>query len=120
MTERQEQFVRAYRQGGDAAQACMEAYPHVKRSEAARRVGEKLLEKLEIAREARGQNPVADEREIMEFYSAVMRGQAPDEGGVKLSERISAADKLVRMIASDGRGEPGALQEIMEAVGAIE
>ena len=121
MTEQQERFVRAYRETGDAARAYIAAYPRIKHIDAARRMGEKLLKKPEIERALRGTGlGVADEREIMEFYSAVMRGQSPDDGPIKLSERIAAADKLTRLIASDGRGDMGELAEIMEAVDEVE
>ena len=122
LTEQQERFVRAYREMGDAARAYIAAYPRIKHIDAAHRMGEKLLKKPEIERALRGTGlgPVADEREIMEFYSAVMRGQSPDDGPIKLSERIAAADKLTRLIASDGRGDMGELAEIMEAVDEVE
>ena len=119
MTEQQERFVRAYRETGDAAQAYIVAYPRIKHIDAARRMGERLLKKPEIERALRGAGP-GPVGEIMEFYSAVMRGQSPDDGPIKLSERIAAADKLTRLIASDGRGDTGQLEEILEAVDEVE
>ena len=43
----------------------------------------------------RRQRKMATQKEVLEFFTEVMRREA-DDGSVKLSEAISAADKLYR------------------------
>lgn len=81
MTEKQKKFADEYIISLNATQAYKKAYPNVKKDDAARANGSRLLananvrayidERLEQLKSER----VADQQEVLEFLTAVMRGE---------------------------------------------
>lgn len=117
MTPNQIRFADEYLKHRNATRAYMAAYPNVKRVEAAQVNGSKLLARQDV-REYVDQHlaeihkhTIAQASEIMEYFTAVMRGELRDEtvtpagtvveSEAKLSDRSAAAEKLARMIGAD-------------------
>ena len=65
---------------------------------------------------------VAGRQEILEFYTALMRGQSEDGAELKLSERLKGAEALSRILglfgAPDERPEPVRIVDDCEVSGA--
>jgi phage terminase small subunit len=122
MTRNQRIFADEYlRNGRNATKAYKKAYPRIKKDDVAAACGAKLLREDAIAKyidkvlSDLHDGTIADAKEIMQFYTAIMRGELPDrkvvekkDGGievievpVKMSERSSAAERLSRMLGID-------------------
>lgn len=117
MTDNQRVFADEYIKSRNATQSYLKAYPNASRKTAGAN-GHRLLKNTEISEYIDSQHEImhseiiADASEIMEFYTAMMRGEIRDEqpvfvgGGVqeiqeirsKCSDRIKAADLLAKML----------------------
>ena len=101
LTPKQKKFCEYYIQTGNAAEAARQAGYSEK---TAYSIGAENLTKPDISQyiaermAAREKNLVADSDEVMRFYTAVMRGTAKDPQGVgvSFSERLKAADALMK------------------------
>lgn len=84
MTEKQQKFADEYIVSLNATQAYKKAYPNIKNNEVAKAAGSRLLanvnvrsyidERLEKLKSER----VADQREVLEFLTSVMRGEVTE------------------------------------------
>lgn len=84
MTEKQQKFADEYIISLNATQAYKKAYPNIKNNEVAKAAGSRLLanvnvrsyidERLEELKSER----VADQREVLEFLTSVMRGEVTE------------------------------------------
>ena len=84
MTEKQQKFADEYIVSLNATQAYKKAYPNIKNDEVARTNGSRLLtnanvqayidERLETLKSER----VADQQEVLEFLTSVMRGEVTE------------------------------------------
>jgi phage terminase small subunit len=101
LNERQKAFADYYIELGNATQAAIKAgYSE----DSARSIGSENLTKPDISAyiesrlaEIRAKR-VADANEVIEFYTAVMRGEVKDQFGLdaSLSDRLKAGDALMR------------------------
>lgn len=107
MTPRQKKFCEYYIQSGNATDAARKAGYSEK---TARAIGNENLTKPDIQayiQERIGDQDkkrVADANEVLEFYSAVMRGEVKDQFGLdaSLSDRLKAGDSLMKRYAAGG------------------
>lgn len=108
LSERQQQFVDFYIQTGNAAEAARRAgYSDCKGS----RIGSQLLKKpgIRAAVDARlaevASERIADAREILEYLTAVMRGEHSDEVAmnVGLGRGVTRAEKVALKVPSKDR-----------------
>lgn len=107
MTPRQKKFCEYYIQSGNAAEAARKAGYSEK---TARSIGQENLTKPDIQayiqKRISGQDKkrVADADEVLEFYSAVMRGEVKDQFGLEasLTDRLKAGDSLMKRYAAGG------------------
>lgn len=107
MTPKQKKFCEYYIQSGNAAEAARKAGYSEK---TARNIGQENLTKPDIQAYIRqiidGQDKqrVADANEVLEFYSAVMRGEVKDQFGLEasLTDRLKAGDALMKRYAAGG------------------
>ena len=121
MTPNQRLFADEYiRNGRNATRAYMSAYPRVKKEDTARKLGARLMARDEILAyierelEALHDETIADAREIMQYYTGVMRGEIgelvafPGEDGrmvertlpARLTDRNNAAERLAKMLGA--------------------
>ena len=110
LTERQQRFVDFYVQTGNAAEAARRAgYSESRDSHS--RFGSQVLKKPEIkaAIEARlaelASERIADAREILEYLTAVMRGEYSDEVAMNigLGRGVTRAEKVALKVSSKDR-----------------
>lgn len=104
MTKKQQQFADEYLKDCNATRAYKEVYPNAKSEDSIRKSASKLLtnhdikayidEKLAEISSKR----IADVKEIMEFYTGVLRGEIKDQFGLdaSLSDRLSAGRELLK------------------------
>ena len=101
LNERQKAFADHYIELGNATQAAIKAgYSE----DSARSIGSENLTKPDISAyiESRfaeiREKRVADANEVIEFYTAVMRGEVKDQFGLdaSLSDRLKAGDALMK------------------------
>lgn len=101
LNERQKAFADYYIQTGNATEAAIKAgysektaysigNENLKKPEISAYIGERMAE--------RGEKRVADANEVIEFYTAVMRGEVKDQFGLdaSLSDRLKAGDALMK------------------------
>ena len=107
MTPKQKKFCEYYIQSGNATDAARKAGYSERSAEA---IGLENLGKPRISayiaeRTAdQDKKRVADANEVLEFYSAVMRGEVKDQFGLdaSLADRIKAGDSLMKRYAAGG------------------
>lgn len=107
MTPKQKKFCEYFLQCGNAAEAARKAGYSGKTAD---RIGGENLKKpvisAYISKRTHEQDKklVADANEVLEFYSAVMRGQVKDQFGLdaSLSDRLKAGDSLMKRYAAAG------------------
>lgn len=105
LTPKQKRFCEEYLKSGNATDAAKKAGYKEK---AAHSVGAENLRKLAISayiKRRMGEQEaalVADANEVLQFYSAVMRGEVKDQFGMdaSLSDRLKAADSLAKRLAA--------------------
>lgn len=89
--------------------------------------GQRLLKNVEISAyisermEERGEKRVADANEVIEFYTAVMRGEVKDQFGLdaSLSDRLKAGDALMKRYAVTDNGSKGVLEKLDDVLSKI-
>ena len=107
MTPKQKKFCEYFLQCGNAAEAARKAGYSGKKAD---RTGGENLKKPVISAyisqrtHEQDKKLVADANEVLEFYSAVMRGQVKDQFGLdaSLSDRLKAGDSLMKRYAAAG------------------
>ena len=117
MTPKQKAFADYYIQTGNATEAAKKAgYSE----DTARQIGAENLSKPSISEyiaermEERGNKRVADANEVIEFYTAVMRGEVKDQFGLEasLSDRLKAGDSLMKRYAAAADRNKGAMEKL--------
>ena len=101
LTPKQKAFADYYIECGNATKAAKRAGYSEKTAYA---IGNENLNKLEISEyisarmEEQTKKRVADANEVIEFYTAVMRGEVKDQFGLdaSLSDRLKAGDSLMK------------------------
>ena len=101
LNERQKAFADYYIQTGNATEAAIKAGYSEK---TARFIGSENLTKPDISAyikerlDEQSNKRVADANEVIEFYTAVMRGEIKDQFGLdaSLSDRLKAGDALMK------------------------
>ena len=104
LTPKQKAFADYYIECGNATEAAKRAGYSEKTAYA---IGNENLNKLEVSEyiaarmEEQTKKRVADANEVIEFYTAVMRGEVKDQFGLdsSLSDRLKAADSLAKRLA---------------------
>ena len=85
MTEKQRRFADEYIKTGNISQSYKIAYPNVKKDSAARASGSRLLTNANVKSyiderlEELKKESIADQDEILQYLTSVMRGQVTDE-----------------------------------------
>lgn len=107
LTPKQQAFADYYIECGNATEAARRAgYSE----DSARQIGAENLTKPSISEyisarmEEEAKKRVADANEVIEFYTAVMRGEVKDQFGLdaSLSDRLKAGDSLMKRYAAGG------------------
>lgn len=105
LTPKQKRFCEEYLKSGNATEAAKKAGYKEK---AAHSMGAENLRKPAISAYIKRRTDeqeaalVADANEVLQFYSAVMRGEVKDQFGMdaSLSDRLKAADSLAKRLAA--------------------
>jgi phage terminase small subunit len=105
LTLKQRRFCEEYLKSGNATEAAKKAGYSLK---TAPFIGAENLKKPQISayiERRMGEQEaalVADANEVLQFYSAVMRGEVKDQFGMdaSLSDRLKAADSLAKRLAA--------------------
>ena len=85
MTNRQKRFADEYLIDCNATRAYKAAYPHIKNDHVARSAGNRLLTYVDVKKyiaermEELQSKKVAEEREVLEYLTAVLRGKSESE-----------------------------------------
>ena len=104
MTKKQQQFADEYLKDCNATRAYKTAFPNAKSESGIRKAASILLtnpsikEYIEKKLEEISNQRIADVKEIMEFYTGVLRGEIKDQFGLdaSLSDRLSAGKELLK------------------------
>lgn len=105
LTPKQRRFCEEYLKSGNASEAAKKAGYSLK---TAPFIGAENLKKPQISAyikrriDEQEAARVADANEVLQFYSAVMRGEIKDQFGIdaSLSDRLKAADSLAKRLAA--------------------
>lgn len=126
LTPKQQAFCDYYLETGNAAEAARRAGYKPKN---ARATGAENLTKPDIAayikerQEQLASERIANITEVMEFFSAVLRGEVKDQFGLdaQLADRLNAGKELVKRYERvENRGDANALQRAREILGEID
>jgi phage terminase small subunit len=125
LNERQKAFADYYIQTGNATEAAIKAGYSEK---TARSIGAENLTKPDISDYIRerlneqSNKRVADANEVIEFYTAVMRGEVKDQFGLdaSLSDRLKAGDALMKRYAVTDNGSKGIIEKLDKVLGDID
>jgi phage terminase small subunit len=125
LNERQKAFADYYIQTGNATEAAIKAGYSEK---TAYSIGNENLKKPEISAyigermSSQGEKRVADANEVIEFYTAVMRGEVKDQFGLdaSLSDRLKAGDALMKRYAVTDNGSKGVIEKLDKVLGDID
>lgn len=125
LNERQKAFADYYIQTGNATEAAIKAGYSEK---TARSIGSENLTKPDICAyieermAGQGEKRVADANEVIEFYTAVMRGEVKDQFGLdaSLSDRLKAGDALMKRYAVTDNGSKGIIEKLDKVLGDID
>ena len=125
LNERQKAFADYYIQTGNATDAAIKAgysektaysigNENLKKPEISAYIGERMAEQ--------GEKRVADANEVIEFYTAVMRGEIKDQFGLdaSLSDRLKAGDALMKRYAVTDNGSKGIIEKLDKVLGDID
>ena len=107
LTPKQQAFADYYIECGNATEAAVKAGYS---PDSARQIGTENLSKPSISEyiaermEQQNRKRVADANEVIEFYTAVMRGEIKDQFGLdaSLSDRLKAGDSLMKRYMAGG------------------
>ena len=124
LNERQKAFADYYIQTGNATEAAIKAGYSEK---TARSIGSENLTKPDISAyikerlDGQSEKRVADANEVIEFYTAVMRGEVKDQFGLdpSLSDRLKAGDALMKRYAVTDNGSKGILEKLDDVLSKI-
>ena len=114
MTERQKRFAEFYLETGNARQSAIRAgysagyAEHVKRQRG-------VKEYLEMRIDGMDRKRIASADEVLQFLTAVMRGDEKDEKGATL--RMKAAEMISRRLGSEEAGYAGPAAVIVDDIG---
>ena len=94
----------------------------------ARSQGQRLLTNVDISDyikerlDEQSNKRVADANEVIEFYTAVMRGEVKDQFGLdaSLSDRLKAGDALMKRYAVTDNGSKGIIEKLDKVLGDID
>ena len=94
----------------------------------ARSQGQRLLTNVDISAYIRerldeqSEKRVADANEVIEFYTAVMRGEVKGQFGLdaSLSDRLKAGDALMKRYAVTDNGSKGIIEKLDKVLGDID
>ena len=125
LNERQKAFADYYIQTGNATEAAIKAGYSEK---TARFIGSENLTKPDISAyikerlDEQSEKRVADANEVIEFYTAVMRGEVKDQFGLdaSLSDRLKAGDALMKRYAVTDNGSKGIIEKLDKVLGDID
>ena len=125
LNERQKAFADYYIQTGNATEAAIKAGYSEK---TARFIGSENLTKPDISAyikerlDEQSNKRVADANEVIEFYTAVMRGEVKDQFGLdaSLSDRLKAGDALMKRYAVTDNGSKGIIEKLDKVLGDID
>ena len=117
MTPKQKAFADYYIQTGNATEAARKA------GYSENNVGENAAKTLKTPKVAQyiaermaqqDKSRVADANEVIEFYTAVMRGEVKDQFGLEasLSDRLKAGDSLMKRYAAAADRNRGAMEKL--------
>lgn len=125
LNERQKAFADYYIQTGNATEAAIKAgysektaysigNENLKKPEISAYISERMAEQVE--------KRVADANEVIEFYTAVMRGEVKDQFGLdaSLSDRLKAGDALMKRYAVTDNGSKGIIEKLDKVLGDID
>ena len=125
LNERQKAFADYYIQTANATEAAIKAgysektaysigNENLKKPEISAYIGERMAEQ--------GEKRVADANEVIEFYTAVMRGEVKDQFGLdaSLSDRLKAGDALMKRYAVTDNGSKGIIEKLDKVLGDID
>ena len=125
LNERQKAFADYYIQTGNATEAAIKAgysektaysigNENLKKPEISAYIGERMAEQ--------GEKRVADANEVIEFYTAVMRGEVKDQFGLdaSLSDRLKAGDALMKRYAVSDNGSKDIIEKLDKVLGDID
>ena len=114
MTERQKRFAEFYLETGNARQSAIRAgysagyAEHVKRQRG-------VKEYLEMRIDGMDRKRIASADEVLQFLTAVMRGDDKDEKGATL--RMKAAEMISRRLGYEEAGYAGPAAVIVDDIG---
>lgn len=116
LTPKQKKFCEFYVQSGNATDAARKAGYS---KNALRSIGQENLTKPDIKAyiaqlvDEQDKRRVADAKEVLEFYSAVMRGEVKDQFGLdaSLTDRLKAGDALMKRYAAANAAKAGSSSE---------
>ena len=114
MTERQKRFAEFYLETGNARQSAIRAgysagyAEHVKRQRG-------VKEYLEMRIDGMDRKRIASADEVLQFLTAVMRGDEKDEKGATL--RMKAAEMISRRLGYEEAGYAGTAAVIVDDIG---
>lgn len=114
MTERQKRFAEFYLETGNARQSAIKAgysagyAEHVKRQRG-------VKEYLEMRIDGMDRKRIASADEVLQFLTAVMRGDEKDEKGATL--RMKAAEMISRRLGYEEAGYAGPAVVIVDDIG---
>lgn len=114
MTERQKRFAEFYLETGNARQSAIKAgysagyAEHVKRQRG-------VKEYLEMRIDGMDRKRIASADEVLQFLTAVMRGDEKDEKGATL--RMKAAEMISRRLGYEEAGYVGPAAVIVDDIG---
>ena len=126
LTPKQQAFCDYYLETGNAAEAARRAGYKAKTAGV---TGVENLRKPNIAayikerQEQLASERIANITEVMEFFSAVLRGEVKDQFGLdaQLADRLNAGKELVKRYERvENRGDANALQRAREILGEID
>lgn len=106
ISPKEHKFVNSYMINGDPAVAAKDAGYVIKNKTTYENIGKRLLKKPYIYEEIlyrieeMNKSQIADEQEVMRYFTAVMRGEVKDQFDLDapLSERTSAAKELAKRL----------------------
>ncbi len=125
LNERQKAFADYYIETGNATEAAKRAgYSE----NTARQIGTENLSKPSISAyiaermAEQSSKRVADANEVIEFYTAVMRGEVKDQFGLdaSLSDRLKAGDALMKRYAVADDRNKGVIDKLDKILGGID
>jgi len=119
LTVKQQAFAAFYIELGNATEAYLKAYPNVKKEATARAAGSRMLTNVSVKSyidnrmEELKSERVADQQEVLEYLTSVMRGEVQDEmllvigdeTGTEVERHEKRSDTVARTKAAELLGK---------------